>query len=206
MEPGARMFIAGSTGSGKTTLASAFVKRAKQHAIILNPKHTAGYKKAMPDAAVLDDVVIKKIERSIHKNKVTILNLPMEYFDAEAQDAVLRYLHLNYANLMIVADELGTLHKNGRSFRGLKSVLTLGREHNQTFIGLTQRPAWLDQHVMSESEYYIVMYLKLLRDRKRMSEEIGDTTILNKIPKRYWFFKNDNAEDDRLRLFKPIDL
>jgi len=205
LKTGSRMFIAGSTGSGKTTLAAEFVKRSPQHSIIFNPKHTAGYSR-LPGVNVIDEVKMDKIEKSIMKNKVTLLNLPVEYFDAQPQDWLLKYIHLRYENILIVADELGTLHKNGRSFRGLKSVLTLGRELNQTFIGMTQRPAWLDQHVMSESEYYVVMYLKLLRDRKRMMEEIGNPAILNKIPKHYWFWKDDNASDDQLKLFKPIQI
>ncbi len=206
IKTGSRLFIAGSTGSGKTTLAAEFVRHSTQHAVILNPKHTAGYKRSMPDAVVLDDVKMDKIERSLMKNKVTILNLPVQYFEAENQDAILKYLHLKYENILIVADELTTLHKNGRSFRGLKSTLTLGRELNQTFIGLTQRPAWLDQHVMSESEYYAVMYLKLLRDRKRVMEEIGHKAVLEPIPKNYWFWKDDNDPQDRLRYFKPVPI
>jgi len=205
MLSGSRMFIAGSTGSGKSTLASHFVKASPQHAVIFNPKHTAAYK-GLPGVNVIDDVKMAKIEKSIVKNKVTVLNLPAEYFDALPQDAILKYLHQKYENIMLVADELTTLHKGGRCFAGLKSVLTLGRELNQTFIGCTQRPAWLDQHVMSESEYYVCMYLKLARDRKRMMEEIGHPEIMEKIPKRWWFWKDDNDPQDRLRYFKPIPL
>jgi hypothetical protein len=205
MSAGSRMFIAGSTGSGKSTLASHFIDASRQHAVVLNPKHTAAYAKTN-GVNVIDEVKMNKIEKSIIKNKVTVLNLPAAYFDPIPQDEILKYLHLKYENIMLVADELTTLHKGGRCFSGLKSVLTMGRELNQSFIGCTQRPAWLDQHVMSESEYYVCMYLKLARDRKRMMEEIGHAEIMEKIPKRWWFWKDDNDPADRLRLFKPIPL
>jgi Cdc6-like AAA superfamily ATPase len=201
LKRGTRTFIAGSTGSGKTTLATEFIKASPQHVIIFNPKHTAGYVR-LKGINTLEDVKMAKIEKSIVQNKITSLNLPSEYFEAEPQDEILLYLHLKYNNVMIVADELGTLHKNGRSFRGLKSVLTLGRELNQTFIGLTQRPSWIDGHVISEADHLGVMRLNMLRDRKRINEEIGHPAVLEKLENRRWFWYD--VEADRLRLFNPL--
>jgi DNA helicase HerA-like ATPase len=200
---GTRAFFAGSTGSGKTTLATEFIKRTSQHAVIFNPKHTAGYNR-LPGAHVLDDVKMEKIERSIARNKFTLLNLPSEYFEAEYQDEILKYLHLRFNNIMLVADELSTLHKNGRSFRGLKSVLALGRELNQTFIGLTQRPSWIDRSVISEADYLGIMRLNLLRDRKTVNEEIGNPAVLHKLDDRKWFWYDVQA--DNLRLFNPLQI
>jgi hypothetical protein len=203
LKKGSRTFIAGGTGSGKTTLAVEFVRRSPQHAIILNPKHTSGYNR-LPGVSILDDVKIDKIEKSVMKNKVTLLNLPVEYFDPEPQDAVLKHLHQKYENVMIVADELGTLHKGVHAFSGLKSVLTLGRELNQTFIGMTQRPSGISRHVISESDYLIMMKLNLLRDRKILNEEIGNPAVLEKLDERFWFFFTQSG--DRLQLFQPIPL
>jgi hypothetical protein len=203
LKRGTRLFITGSTGSGKTTLAGEFIKASPQHAVIFNPKHTAGYS-TLPGVNVLDDVKMEKIEKSLLKNKITLLNLPVEYFEAENQDALLKYIHLKYENLLLVADELGTLHKGGRSFRGLKSVLTLGRELNQSFIGLTQRPAWIDRHVISEADYLAIMKLNLLRDRKIMNEEIGNPAVLNKLEKRFWLFFDQDT--DKLSYYKPVPI
>lgn len=204
LEPGTRAIVSGRTGSGKTSLARWLMeKRNRQHWVILNPKHTAGYK-SLPDAVVLDGWHAKKFEKAMMEHRFVILNFRTQELDPDFMDAVLFYIHETYNNIGICADELYYLHRNGEAGDGLIGILTRGRERRQTFLGLVQRPKRISLFSFSEADYIIGMALNLEGDRKRMVEATGDKAFIESLEKYYWLWYTVDA--DSSQLWKPIPL
>jgi hypothetical protein len=194
LDPGTRAVIAGRTGSGKTSLAKYLIeRRSRQHWVILNPKHTAGYK-TLPDANVLDGWDAKKFAKSIIKHRNTVLNFRTSELNHDFMDSVLLYIHETYDNIGILCDELYYLHKNGEAGDGLIGLLTRGRERKQTFLGLVQRPKRISLFVFSESDYIVGMALNLKGDRERMVEATGDKGFIERLPKYLWRWYTVDAD------------
>ena len=205
LDPGTRTIVAGRTGSGKTSLARYFMQRLNtgQHWVILNPKHTAGYK-SLPDAVVLEGWDARKFERAISKHRFVILNFKTAELDSDFMDSVLLYIHETYNNIGICADELYYLHKFGEAGDGLIGILTRGRERKQTFLGLVQRPKRISLFAFSESDYIVMMALNLESDRKRMVEATGDQRFIESLPKYHWRWYTVDA--DAAQTWGPVPL
>lgn len=201
VKPGERATISGRTGSGKSTLARWILNRSPGHWIILNPKHTAAYA-ALPDSNTIHGIDLAKIDKSIQAHRFTIVNPKNEQATPQIMDDFMAYIHAAYKNIGICADELYTLHNNGRAGNGLLGWLTRGRELKQSFIGLTQRPAWVSQFVFSECEYIGGMSLSLHDDRKRLFQMTGQAAFEEKLDPHIWLWYD--VGKDELRKFGPV--
>lgn len=199
--PGQRVVLAGRSGSGKSTLGCWLLKRSPLHWIILNPKHTKAYNK-LPDAKVIDGIDFKKIEKSLQENKFTVVNPTIAQNSPDNLDNFVLYLHETYEKIGLCCDELYTMHKNGQAGSGLIAWLTRGRELKQSFLGQTQRPAWISQFVFSESTFIGGMALNLSGDRKRMYDMTGQPIMLEKMAPHDWCWYS--TEKDTLRSFAPV--
>jgi len=193
IKPGKRAIVSGRTGSGKSTLACWLLNRSMQHWVILNPKWTAAYKQ-LPDSNVMTGFNEGRFNSSLEKNRYTIINFDGKTANAEYMDEVISFIHSRYENVGLCADELFTLHSGGRPGPGLTSWLTQGRELKQTFIGLTQRPAWISRFCFSEADYIIGMDLSLKEDRKRLYENSGCPYFVGRIEPRKWIYYDVNAD------------
>lgn len=198
---GKRLLVAGRTGSGKSALACWFLQRSQQTWVVLNPKHTGAYKN-LPDSNVVKSLDPKKVSDSIKKYKYTIVNPPSSTADPDTMDAFIMWLHDSWTNIGLCCDELYAIHKGGHAGQGLLGWLTRGRELKQSFLGLTQRPAFLSQFLFSESDYIVSMSLSLKKDRKRM-EEMTDRPAFNKVLDKYYWLYYD-ISNESLRYFEPI--
>lgn len=202
IEPGKRALISGRTGTGKSTLACWFLRRSNQHWIIFNPKLTAAYK-SLPDAHVITKFDSRVLDDSIKRHKFTILNFSTANATFEFMDAVLLYLHESYENIGVLADELYTLHAgNARAGDGLIAYLTRGREKKQSFLGLTQRPAWLSKFLFSESDYIGALDLRLPEDRKRLYDMTGQSAFRRDLTAYNWLWYI--VATDALTLYGPV--
>jgi hypothetical protein len=202
IEPGRRAVITGRTGSGKSTLACWLLSRSGQHWIIFNPKHTGAYKN-LDDSVVFKKFEPKSILSKIKRHKFVVLNFRGEEADADFMDAVLYWLHENLRDVGVCCDELYTMHSAaGRAGDGLIGWLTRGRELKQSFLGLTQRPAFISRFVFSEADYIGGMDLVLEDDRKRMRAETGSDHFANRLRGHRWLWYNVAADD--ITLFKPV--
>lgn len=202
IDPGTRTIVAGRTGSGKTTFANwAIGTRNHQHWVILNPKHTSGYK-SLPDAVVLHKWDSRKFDRAIKEHRFVILNFGLGETNPEFMDSVILWIHENYENIGICNDELYYLHEQGQAGDGLIALLTRGRERKQSHFGLTQRPKWLSLFCFTESDYIVMMQLKLEGDRKRMVEATGDAGFMIPVAKHHWRWYT--VDDDVATTWGPV--
>lgn len=201
---GERATIAGRTGSGKSTLGRWLLSRSDSvRWIILNPKHTKAYSK-LPDSNTLSGINFAKLEKSMAKHRFTIINPTRAQSSPENMDDFVGYMHDNYENIGLCVDELYSLHKNGQPGDGLVGWLTRGRELNQSFLGLTQRPAWVSKFLFSECDYVGSMTLALREDRKRMYEITGRDEMELKMPPHYWYWYD--MSKDTLKGWGPVPM
>lgn len=200
---GERASVAGRSGSGKSTLARWLLTRSPGHWVILNPKHTKAFD-LLPDSVTMNGFDLRKFEDNIAKHKFTIINPnPRKgQTSPEYMDAFVDWLHNSYTGIGLCADELYTLHKNGQAGEGLTGWLTRGRELKQSFLGLSQRPAWVSKFIFSESNYIGEMSLAIHDDRKKMYDFIGNPEALVKLPPREWLWYEQDK--DALRKFGPV--
>lgn len=199
INPGERALAAGRTGCGKSTLARWLLKRSPGHWVILNPKHTSAYDK-LPDMVKTDGVNLAKLGQLIKKHKFVVVNTVTS--NHKYLDELVGYLHAEYENIGLCVDELYTLHNHGIAGEGLLSWLTRGRELKQSFLGLTQRPAWLSQFLFSETDYVCEMQLLMAKDRKRMYEMTEQPLMLDVQNKHYWLWYD--VDKNVIRQFGPV--
>lgn len=201
---GKRAILAGRTGSGKSTLARWLLVNSPGHWFILNPKHTKAYDK-LPDSVVVKSAYdVKRLEREIQRHRFVIVNPTQREATPDGMDWFAQWVHDEFRNIGLCCDELYTMHRNGVAGEGLLSYLTRGRELGQSFLGQTQRPAWISQFLFSESDYIGEMSLNLKNDRKRMFEFIGNEVALEKLPPHWWLWYDATA--DHLRKFQPVPM
>lgn len=202
IEPGKRAIVAGKTGTGKSTLAVWLLDRSPQSWIILNPKHTAAYRN-LPDSIIFNRFDGKKIRSKLRHYKYVSLNFKNEEADSEFLDAIISWIHNDVKNVGLCCDELYTLHSaSGRAGDGLIGWLTRGRELKQSFLGLTQRPAWISRFCFSESDFVGCMRLMREDDRKRMVQETGRPEFGQDLRGHQWLWYNDAADD--IILYGPV--
>jgi hypothetical protein len=202
INPGQRSIVAGRTGSGKSTLAQWLLSRSGQHWIIFNPKHTASYR-GLEDAVIFKRFDARAILARLRRHKFIVLNFRGEEASADFLDSVLEWLHESVKNIGVCCDELYTMHSaSGRAGDGLIGWLTRGRELKQSFLGLTQRPAWISRFLYSEADFIGAMDLVLEDDRKRMMQETGSPEFLRRLHDYRWLWYNV-ARDD-IGLYGPV--
>jgi hypothetical protein len=204
IEAGQRGIVSGRTGSGKSVLSGWFLSRSAQHWVIFNPKHTTAYRN-LEDVVIFKKFDAKAILRSIKKHKFTVLNFRGDEASAEFMDAVLLWLHENVKNVGVCVDELYTMHSAaGRAGDGLIGWLTRGRELKQSFLGLTQRPAWISRFLFSEADFIGAMDLVLEDDRKRLVSETGSSEFIHRLPDHRWLWYT--VADDTIAKFGPVPM
>lgn len=202
--PGKRALIAGRTGTGKSTLACWLLSRSAQRWVIFNPKHTGAYRD-LPGAVILREFDAPRLEATLKSAQYVILDFATDEANAEFMDAVLQWCHERFKNLGICIDELYTLHTgNARAGDGLISWLTRGREKKQSFLGLTQRPAWISRFLFSESDYIGSLDLSLADDRKRLYDMTGQEAFMRRLTGHDWLWYIVAA--DRIGLYGPVPI
>lgn len=201
IETGKRCLIAGRTGSGKTTLGAWFLVRSMQHWVILNPKHTPLYRQ-LPYSIVHHEFDAKRISVDSKRYKFVVLELSGEQAEANYMDGIIGWLHGALNNIGLCADELYTLHNGGRAGPGLLGWLTRGREIKQSFVGLTQRPAWISMFCFSETDLICGMDLTLDEDRDRMYKMTGDRHFLERVTDYRWLCYN--VQRAETTLYAPV--
>jgi hypothetical protein len=204
IDPGKRAILSGRTGSGKSTLGAWLLSRSPQHWIIFNPKHTAAYRN-LDDAIVFKKFDAKAILSRIKRHKFVVLNFKGAEASPEFMDAVLEWLHDNVKNVGVCCDELYTMHGSaGHAGDGLIAWLTRGRELRQSFLGLTQRPAWISRFLFSEADFIGAMDLVLADDRKRMMSETGSPHFMKRLHGHRWLWYT--VADDDIALYAPVPI
>lgn len=193
--PGKRALIAGRTGSGKTVGATWLLSRSPGYWLVLDKKHDELLGSIGPH------VGLESNYSEAWKTSRVLIVRP-ETSDPKVLDAWIGNLSENWERVGLYIDELYFVHIQGRAGDGLVGWLTRGRSHKQSFIGLTQRPAWISKFCFSEADYLGEFSLSLQDDRKRMYEFTGKPEMLIDLQPRAWNWYD--VSRNRLTRYGPV--
>lgn len=200
---GKRVFVSGRTGSGKSWLARWIVERSPGPWVIINPKNTEVFDNF--NAVKLYKIDMKKIIKLLGEGfNVNLIPEPIDSH-VEVLDAVIFDLISNLENFGVVIDEAYSVHKNGQAMDGLTSLLTRGREKNQSAVICTQRPSRISLFCLSEADYFATMALTRKEDRIKLAEGSGCENFKQRVDGLHeWLWYDVN--NDKIRHFLPIPL
>lgn len=186
------VFVAGGTGSGKTTLAQAYIA-GYEYVAFLDTKGVEGFGDFVPDEEIQ---IVERLEQLPFVEKKKIIYRPepsemnLEYYNAFYQWCYDR------RNTTVVTDELMSVCPNPMVIpEGLKAILTRGRKFNVQSFALTQRPSGVPQLCMSESSHFFVGRLNLPQDRKKLVEITGQPALYEKAEKYHFWYYDVNQDD-----------
>ncbi len=197
-----RIFITGTTGSGKTTLAKKILSKAPGPLVFIDSKYDPenemwakknGIKivKKMPDwRTIKKDVMIRPPEDWLEYPK------DIGWWCGKAFDC--KYV----PTLYIDEGYLSGASQNDMS-SGLVKLWTQGRAFGFRTIIASQRPAWINRFILTESDTYYVGWLKDKRDRKALADALGEPDLLEPAP-QHWFYRLKAGE--KIQLLKPLDI
>lgn len=176
LKPGTRTTLCGRTGSGKSTVAVALLRASAQKWILIDPK--ADDKIASLKPAFVRDLDLSKIQRAWANGHQFVALQPPPGTESEEIDAFILFAFNSLSNFGLYVDELYYINSSGRCGAGLQAVLTRGRSDKITFLGATQRPAFVCGFCFSEADTILQMRLIMADDRKKIYTYCGNKEAL----------------------------
>lgn len=89
----------------------------------------------------------------------------------------------------------------GNRNRWFRSLLTQGRSKRVPMIILSQRPAWMDRFVFSESEFFSIFHLQHEDDRKNVQKFVP-ANLDKRLPE--FQYRAYNLYDDKIAVMPPV--
>ncbi len=199
LKPGTRTLLAGKTGSGKSTAAAYMLRHSKQCWLIIDPKHDD--KIAALNPVYMEKFDVEKVgEIWANGNQYIAFNPPFGATPNDV-DGFIGEVFNRYKNFGLGVDELYYIHTQGRAGPGLTAVLTRGRSDKVTFLGCTQRPAWISIFCISEAEFICQFKLSIEKDRLRIYGISGQVEMIDNPPEDFSFWHYDVGAE-KIRLIK----
>lgn len=193
-----RVFIVGTTGSGKTSLSKAMLY-GKPNVVVLDPKRTFTLPEAWPHSIYTD---MGKL--SEHPDTTTAIYRP-EIAEMEKGCEEFFEWIFERGNTLAYIDEVMRVTNAHRIGRGYATILQLGRERGISCWSATQRPANIPLVIMTESEHYFVFRLRNEDDRKRLYSYTGAYEFI-RIPRDEHGFYYYNDRTGKIIYYKGADL
>lgn len=200
LKPGTRTFITGKTGSGKSTVAVTLLKQSTQKWLLIDPKQDDKIATLKPYRP--KKMTPAEVWRGWQLGFQFVAVTPPPKTSPMDVDAFMLECFEEFKNFGLYVDELYFIHNSGGCGPGLTAILTRGRSEKVTFMGATQRPAFVSLFCITEADYIAQFRLALDKDRKRIYEVTGVKAMLSNPPANYgWYYYTVSNED--FRYFVP---
>lgn len=180
-----RVCVCGKTGSGKSHLVRQLLS-CFNRVIFFDPKRE--------NFDLKGDVVynLDDVKEKIKQPNFFIIYAPLSLNDAEFDE----FCKLVYyeGNLTLILDEVISLgsHKVNEWHNRL---IRLGRSRGIGIWHLIQRPSFVSNYILSESEHFFLFKLQTEQDRKKIKGIIGDCAeLLNDLPQYHFVYYNHLEE------------
>ena len=189
-----RVFITGKTGWGKTYFVMHTIFPKLTRVLVHDRKHRLkGYPAAY--CHTLEDVLA-----AWQKGKNKIVYQP--YNPSEEDFNELCHLIFQCGNYVLIVDEVKSYTQVNKIPYWLDELYRLGRERNTGVIALSQRPMYVHNTMISESDYVIAFHLELEGDRKKIAETVGKEAMkLGELGKFHYLEYNP---EEGVKWCKPI--
>jgi len=211
LKRGERGLLVGKTGSGKTEHGLFHLRHTGIFpAIILDTKIEDKFFGLQENNYSLD--VCQSLEELDRFSRLQKKKLPDYILVRPPIDEILEIDPLNdYSRLLfdrfgscfIYYDELYNWHRHGIPGKGVLTLLTQGRSKGKTFLGGSQRPAWISQFFYSEAEKFFIHFLVSKKDREKFDAYIPNYSKLAPPPEYHSYFFN-TTKDEKPTLIAPV--
>lgn len=198
-----RVFLVGSTGSGKTTLAKALLWRLSD-VFILDPKRTFSLPAGWASSTYFSMRELEQHTDTDPANPHAAIYRPTLDDMEKGCNDFFEYL-FDRGDCYIYVDEAMRVTNGTRLGRGYATVLQLGRERGIGCWSATQRPANIPLVIITEAEHFFVFRLRNPVDRHRMAEFTGQPE-LDDMPRDqhgYWYYSDKTGN---LRYFSRANV
>jgi hypothetical protein len=205
-QPGERGIIIGSTGGGKTGLATWMLRRFPVAPVVIYDTKSERKFEALPRAAVFTDWEVMA-EATYDEELHYLIYRPgaFELHDPGLLDSYLMAHYDAFPGVPAYIDELTSFQSLGRPRPGLTALLTRGRDLGLTTLMATQRPAFISGYTLSESQNYYIFGLNRAKDRKSVADCVPGYDELGN-PPRHQFYYWKTGSEDAPRLMLPVIL
>ncbi|MHB8390336.1 MAG: helicase HerA domain-containing protein [Acidobacteriaceae bacterium] len=181
-----RWYIAGSTGSGKSTFARAIAAAIPWGLPIVVFDTKGDFIEKQESASFADG---KGKIKGLKAGELLRLKPKPGERERENFDAIFKEIYAR-KNCAVVIDELFQVDSEV-----LDDVLTTGRSLHIPVVACSQRPAWHTRFMLSEASRISVFKLTDPQDRKRLRGFIGPE-VEEELPNHYQWYRDLNTDDE----------
>jgi len=188
-----RLFICGHTGSGKSYLLTRIVKGYKR-VIFIDPKH---------EHSLNGSVLVYDVKGCVNamKNEQFFVHYKPVEFDSEIINELCKHVY-ELGNCLVVFDEVSRF-AYPRVTEYHDRLIRMGRSRGIGVWHTSQRPSFVDNYVISESEHVISFSLSIEADRDKLRGVMGDEAEKTRTLERYhWLYYS--IHEGKAKVCKPI--
>lgn len=189
-----RVFVVGSTGSGKTTLVKALLWKLPS-VFVLDPKHTFTLPPQWESRIYHTMAELRHHDDETDGQAIAAIYRPTLDNMSDGCDDFFYFL-FDRRDCYVYVDEAMRITNATRIGKGYATVLQLGRERNVGCWSATQRPANIPVVLLTEAEHFFVFRLRSPDDRDRMFKYTGQPELERIPPDQhgYWYYSDKTGQ------------